>query len=164
MPEITIAEAINAAIAMEEEVRGIFLSFAGRFHGAPGAAQFFRSLAQDETGHARLWKEIRNGLPPAKLGEPASRLLVSSLEGARNALERNPPARVSTLGEACELTSSIENAELLAVFRVLAIELVPEPRRREFLDLQIQGHLNRVEQFANGLGRCGRMATFPPGQ
>jgi len=55
----------------------------------------------------------------------------------------------------------VENSELLAVFRALSSELVTDAKRREFLDLQIQGHLQRIEQFTSGPGRCGRMDSFP---
>ena len=87
----------------------------------------------------------------SRLAEEASGLLAASLIGARGLLEADPAGKVESLAQAVELIRNAENAELLAVFRVLAIELVPDARRREFLDAQIQGHLNRIERFAQGL-------------
>jgi rubrerythrin len=161
MSAMTVAQAIAAAVAMENSVRDIFRTFARWFAGAPAAAQFFESLARDEDEHARLWVEIEQSLPASRLAESASALLVASIASARNLLARNPVSKVETLADACDLARMMENAELLAVFRALASETVSDAKRREFLELQIQGHLNRLEQFASELGRCGRMGSFP---
>jgi hypothetical protein len=158
---MTVAQALSAAVAMENSVRDIFLSFARRFAGVPAAAQFFQDLARDEDDHARLWREIEQSLSAARLAEDASPLLVASIGGAQELLRRNPAAQVETLADACELTRMMENAELLAVFRGLASETVSDAKRREFLELQIQEHLRRVEQFTSGPGRCGRADSFP---
>ncbi len=151
---MTVAQAFDAAVAMEESARQVHLRLAEKFDAVAGAraGEFFRSLADDETEHVRLWGEIRKSLPASRLAEEASGLLAASLIGARGLLEADPAGKVESLAQAVELVRNVENAELLAVFRVLAIELVPDARRREFLDAQIQGHLNRIERFAHGLG------------
>jgi rubrerythrin len=161
---LTVAQALEAAIAMEESVRGVFLSFAKRFRSAPGAAHFFQTLAQDESAHAKLWREIRDSLPAATLAEPASAALISALRIAKRLLARNPAADVVMFRDACYLTSAMENDELLAVFRALAVEAVPDAKRREFLELQIQEHLERVGQFVSRLGRpaSGRLPPAAP--
>ena len=133
----TVTEAIEAAVAMEESVRSIYLSFEEKFRETRGAPRFFAKLAADEADHARLWAEIGSQLPASRLAEKPSDPLLASIQAAQALLAGDPTAGVDSFPDALDLTRRMENAELLAVFRVLAIELVPDGKRREFLYLQI---------------------------
>ncbi len=144
MPENTVGDLFELAIAAELGAQEIYQLMEQMFHHDPDAAKFWKRYAAEEAGHASWLITLRNRLPPEKLAEPADPLV---LENARRLLEHSANellGKIRNLDDAYQLATEMEGGETNAVFEFLIDHFSDDPNTPAFLRAQLHGHISRL--------------------
>jgi rubrerythrin len=144
----TIEWLFERAISFESKACDFYATLAELFGHTPKVRHFWEEMSNDESRHVDMLREIRNTMPRSRLSEHVGEKERSSALKVAALLKGDLVARVTTLGDACELAHEIENSEVNAIFRILAVDSVADRSRREFLSAQIDEHLERLMGFS----------------
>ncbi|MBN1955741.1 MAG: hypothetical protein JW900_11910 [Anaerolineae bacterium] len=144
MPQETIGELIEMAIALERGAEAFYLELAQLFSHHPDVAVFWEQYAKEETGHALWLEKLQQRLSDEKLAQPASSQMVTS---AQRLLQLSPEKMlqsVKTLEDAYQLAHDLEHSETNAIFEFLIADFAIAEQAYPFLRSQLKEHIDRI--------------------
>lgn len=152
MTDHTLAEFFQSGIEIEQKVADIYTAISRMFDHVPDVAAFWEKMAEDEREHVKAITEIRDSLSAEQMASPCSEEQWKSIERTKRYLGGDLTRDILNLDDAYELANEIEDHEVMIVFQVIAIELVPKPVRDELIALKIKEHLSRIDSFEKDFG------------
>jgi len=142
----TVDELFEAAIALEEQAKALYLELTRRFAHQPEIAAFWRAYAEEEIDHACWLARQKARLGAEVLAEPADPAV---LNRARRQMERaviDAAEQVGTLDDAYELAHELESGETNAILTFLIDQYESGPQERAFLRRQLGDHIARLSR------------------
>lgn len=149
MSEYTMKKLIEHAVSWELKVRDIYKTLAGMFKQHTVIRLFWQEMSDDEAHHADILQNIKHTMPDEELHkiigvkEREAAIRVESL------LEKDLLAHIANLNDAYELAHDIEDSEVNAIFRLVAVESVTDDQMHELISAQIDEHVEKLMQFAH---------------
>ena len=164
--EATVGELFELAIAAEKTAEKLYRGLGARFAHHEEVADFWRSYAAEEAGHAKWLKRLREGLDAGRLSAPADPV---TLENARQVLQfsvENTLQEIENLEDAYQLANELENSETSAIFEFLITNFSSDEETQSFLRAQLRDHVARLmidlpTQFKSVVVRRGIKASKP---
>ena len=158
-PTITTSELINVAIAAENAARDIYLAFSRMFRHRSDIADFWRTMANDEEGHARVLARVHGLIPiegltcqvDARVADKAYQLQSIDIDAMIGT--------VKNLNDAYQTAYILESSEVNTVFNFLAINFLPRAESYNILSMYIDPHLLRLSEFALTFGNVEQCRT-----
>ncbi|MEN8126637.1 MAG: ferritin family protein [Planctomycetota bacterium] len=149
---ISLDELIDAAVTAEGVARKVYLGFTHRFMQCPDAANFWQTMADDESDHARILKDIRQHVSAEELASPVDARLADKAHDLRSL---NPQALVNSitnLDDAYQIAYDLESSEVNTVFNFLTIRFLSTDESYDIITATIDRHLLRLAEFTRTFG------------
>jgi rubrerythrin len=143
----TLEDLFERAIEIEKTAAEVYATFSRWFSHVPRVSAFWRELNQDEIEHAETLGAIRDRLTPQQLSSAAEEGIWKAVHDIRNRLRKDWKGHVDTLDDAYDLAHELEFSEVNAVFRFLAVDVVPSEEREKFVVSQITQHQQKLLDF-----------------
>jgi hypothetical protein len=153
----TLAWLIEHALQWESHARDLYLKLAQQFLLSPAISGFWLQLSADEAWHLEILREIDAALTPEQLGQPVKPAAEAAVEAVEKLLHRTAQVKLFTLEHAYQLAHELEQAEINAVFRLLAVEYIPDKQRQQFVISQIEEHVERLVRFGRRYPAASRV-------
>jgi hypothetical protein len=146
MPEFgSVGHLIGLAIQSERALERLYRSMSEAFGQVPEVANFWRSYAGEEAGHARWLESLRDKTGEDRLNQPVDpeilRLAERSLSTPMDMLLN----QVTDLEGAFDLANELEHAETNVVFEFLITNFASDKETETFLRSQLRDHVLRLE-------------------
>lgn len=166
MPEYgTIAHLIELAIQGEKLTEIFYLRLEKKFSRFPEVAQFWKSYASEEAGHARWLERLRERADDERLNEPAEQEVLKQAERALSVPIDDLIAGVRTLQDAYDLANELEHSETNAVFEFLISHFAEDAQAHAFLREQLNEHVGRLMiDFPRKVGTGTLRRGIPAGE
>jgi rubrerythrin len=148
----TISYLIRQAIEAENYARGIYIQLSYMFAHVPDISHFWKDLANDETEHTNILKEIQGSLSADQLDAPADSKLLDSIGKVLSFLNSISLEAIGTLDEAYEIAHELEFSEVNYIFECVTNDFVTSSDRNRILSLQIRDHQKKLLGFAGNFG------------
>jgi hypothetical protein len=145
-PPGTVDELFEAAIALEEQAKALYLELARRFAHAEEVAAYWRSLAEEEITHASWLAAQKAKLTPEVLARPADPAMLRRARWRIEIAIDDDAAQVRNLDDAYELAHEVESGETNAILSFLIDEYESGPEARAFLRAQLGEHIARLSE------------------
>ena len=155
----SLGDLFEIAISLERAMERLYHSLAEKFAGHQDVADFWRSYAADEVGHAMRIAQFRDALSPEALAAPAEAAALALAHAALQFPVEHRLAEVQDLEDAYQLVNELENSETNAIFDFLITNFASDENARDFLRSQLKDHVGKLmidfpSQFSNtGLRR-----------
>lgn len=143
----TIENLFNYSIEVENRAAHLYETMAERFSHVSKLSDFWKGLAKDEIGHARILQEAKNSLTPEQLSALPPRQMWNNLNEIRAKFGRDLLGRVKTLEDAYQLAHDLEYSEVNGIFKFLAGEFFSSGTRKRFIISQIEQHQTKISDF-----------------
>jgi hypothetical protein len=108
---------------------------------------FFKEMAGDETEHMKRLNTIHNTLNTEQLATKADSALIEVAREIQEINFKGELESIETLEEAYKLMKRLENSEVNSVYSFLLTEFVPSEKKRDFMEKQLNDHVNKINYF-----------------
>jgi len=144
---LTLHEALEQAILVEEAIGGLYRELQRRFSHHPGAVALWKAMAADEDGHAQMLRQVQERSSPELLGQLATGETGAKIASVIKLIDTDPLTSVSTLEDAYDLAHRLESSEVNSVLQFLVTEAVPGDLEPDFIRGHITVHQKRLADF-----------------
>lgn len=159
---ISLAEMIDAAIAAEGAARKVYLGFTHKFLSFPEVSEFWQTMADDESDHARILSSLQMHITEADRHAPIDARMAEKA----HALDKLNVAAllnsVKNLDDAYRIAYDMESSEINTVFNFLTIHFLTQDESYDIISATIDRHLLRLAEFSRkfgGVEECRRIAA-----
>ena len=147
MSDKNIQMLFERAMSWETKARDFYINLANLFRHEPRVSEFWLQLSEDEAGHIELLKETLDLIPMKERFVDVDDKQWNVVLQVDEFLKEASNTKILTLDDAYELAHQIENSEVNAVFRLLAIDSAPEKQMQQFILTQLTEHVDRLSKF-----------------
>jgi rubrerythrin len=144
MPNVTVAEAFEAAIGAEKIAEGFFHGLEAKFNDNDAVSRLWKQYAEDETMHAKWLETLKAKLGQEELSKLVDEHTVQLLEALARISVDKALESIHDFEDAYELVNEIENGETNAIFRFLTDNFEADEKMRDFLRAQLNKHVARL--------------------
>jgi hypothetical protein len=142
----TVSELFDKAIALEICAEEFYRRLAGMFSSEADVVKFWNRIADEERGHAKYLRQVREKLSTEVLAGPADE---SMLEMARKSLTQADDGFpfVKNLDDAYNLAIELENSETNTIFQFMLVNFPTEElsKSQAFLSVQLKKHAFAIQ-------------------
>ena len=150
--EQTMAQIFGQAIEIEIKAASMYKKYTELFSHIPEISAFWRELTADEMDHAKTLRAIHISLTEEQLQVPCNSELLEKVVATRRMLNNDLTASINNLDEAYELAHELEFSEINAIFKFLAVKLVSNVEREQFIVSHIGQHQQKLLDFKSRFG------------
>ena len=159
----SLGELIDTAIAAEDAARKVYLGFTHKFISLPDISDFWQTMADDESDHARILSGMREHVSAEELAAPIDARLAEKAHQLRGLDIRKLVNSVHNLNDAYQVAYDLESSEVNTVFNFLTIRFLSVDESYDIITATIDRHLLRLAEFTRAFGdaeQCKRIAAI----
>jgi len=123
-----------------------------KFAHVPEIVEFWGSMVEDESKHAKNLEEVYDTLTDVERSGPADSHLIRELRGILALRLEDVTGPVKTLDDAFNIANELEDSEVNAAFRTLMKKFIPKEKQRRALLETVEVHLARLTYFSENYG------------
>jgi rubrerythrin len=157
-----LSDLIDTAIATEDTARKVYLGFTYKFSSQPEVADFWQTMADDESVHARILSSLRSHVSEDKLHVPIDARLAEMAQKLKVLDARALVNSIHTLDDAYKIAYELESSEANTIFNFLTIRYLPTDESYDIINATIDRHLLRLAEFSRQFGdvdKCQHIAV-----
>lgn len=159
--EHTLSELFKQAIEIEYKFSKVYSKLSILFSHVPDISAFWDGFAREEIFHMNTLQDIHKSLTQEQLLSPAERKMWEGVVMIRDFLGKDLIGSIKNLDDAYELAHELEFSEVNAIFKFLAIKVVPSDEREKFIISHIEQHQKKLMDFSKKFGdRVWRKQIF----
>lgn len=161
---ISLSEMIDAAIAAEDAARRVYLGFVRKFSSFPEVSEFWQTMADDESDHARILSSLYVHVVEADKHAPIDARMAEKARSLGNVDAAALLNSVKNLDDAYRVAYDIESSEVNTVFNFLTIRFLTQDESYDIISATIDRHLLRLAEFSRkfgGVEECSRVTASP---
>jgi hypothetical protein len=147
MSERTLQALFELAINWETHAHDLFADFANLFSHEPKVSAFWIQLSKDESGHVAVLKDILNKIPAEKRLKEVGNEQWNTVTRIEELINEFSSRKVLTLDDAYELAHQLETSEVNALFKMLAIDSLPDEEVHTFIASEVTQHIEKLMKF-----------------
>jgi hypothetical protein len=152
----TTAQLFDLAIDIERKAAALYAEMEAKFKHVALVADFWRRMHNDEIEHEAILTDARDRLPAEVLAQQPGVGFAVQVADARRWIDRIAVDHITTLDDAYELAHELEFSEVNAIFKVLAMAVVPAETQRRFVVDHIERHQSSLLEFGRDYDRDRR--------
>jgi hypothetical protein len=159
----SLGELIDTAIAAEQAARKVYLGFTHKFFFRPDVSDFWQTMADDESDHARILAGMRECVPAEDLITPIDARLAEKARQLRALDIHKLVSSVDNLDDAYRIAYDLESSEVNTIFNFLTIRFLSTDESYDIITATIDRHLLRLAEFTRTFGdaeQCKHIAAI----
>jgi hypothetical protein len=148
---MTLLKLFECGIAAENALRDFYLGLIRKFSSRPAVCAFWKTLVEDEEGHARILARSRDSVPPDRLGDAVDAAMAKKAETLSRLSVPETLDLVHNLNDAYLLAHELEHSDVNVLFNFLKLKLIARTENELAPDL-IDRHLRKLIDFEKTFG------------
>jgi hypothetical protein len=157
----TIHGLLDAAIAVEAQVRDFYLSLCRAFDYIPGVASLFHSFMADQARNLSVLRGIRAETVDSTPDHPLVAEVLSLTPAILDLVSQTSISAIDNLDDAYELAREYEVAESRLIRVLLATGVVPPELRVSFRPPEIHARYSTIVRFGRQFGNRAWRRQMP---
>lgn len=149
---MTLSKLFECGIAAENAAREFYLGLIRKFSSRPVVCAFWKTMAENEEGHARILERSRDCVPSDRLGDGVDAVMAEKVEAISRLSVPEMLDSVHNLDDAYMLAHELENSDVNTLFDFLKLKLIARTEKENLSPDIIDRHLRRLLDFGKTFG------------